>query len=62
MNLFQCVNAAVTTKQAAEYYGVQVRRNGMILCPFHNDHHPSKIFPLQESRNRSRDTYDDETV
>ena len=62
MKLFQYVKAAVTTKQAAEYYGIKVGRNGMIRCPFHNDHHPSKILPLQEIRNRSRDTCDDETV
>ena len=41
MNLFQCVKAAVTTKQAAEYYGIQVGQNSMIRCPFHDDHHPS---------------------
>ncbi|MCB5670442.1 CHC2 zinc finger domain-containing protein, partial [Thomasclavelia ramosa] len=27
--------------QAAEYYGVQVGRNGMACCPFHDDKHPS---------------------
>lgn len=47
MNLFQCVKAAVTTKQAAEYYGIQVGRNSMICCPFHDDHHPSMIVDVQ---------------
>lgn len=41
MNLFQNVKAAVTVRQAAEYYGQRVSRNGMICCPFHNDHTPS---------------------
>lgn len=30
-----------TVRQAAEHYGLQVSRNGMALCPFHNDRHPS---------------------
>ena len=47
MNLFQCVKAAVTTKQAAKYYGIQVGRNGMICCPFHDDHHPSMIVDVR---------------
>ena len=47
MNLFQCVKAAVTTKQAAKYYGIQIGRNGMICCPFHDDHHPSMIVDVQ---------------
>ena len=47
MNLFQCVKAAVTTKQAAEYYGIQVGRNSMICCPFHDDHQPSMIVDVR---------------
>ena len=35
------VKQAVPTRQAAESYGVQVRRNGMACCPFHDDKHPS---------------------
>lgn len=31
----------VTTKQAAEMYGIRVKRNGMAVCPFHNDKNPS---------------------
>ena len=41
MNLFESVKATVTVKQAAGHYGVEVQRNGMCRCPFHNDHHPS---------------------
>ena len=41
MNIFTTVKAAVTLRQAAEHYGLQVRRNGMTCCPFHNDRHPS---------------------
>ena len=40
-NIFSTVKAAVTTRQAAEYYGFPVDRHGMICCPFHNDKHPS---------------------
>ena len=41
MNLFSQIKAAVTTRQAAEYYGLKVSRNGMTCCPFHQDKHPS---------------------
>ena len=41
MDIFTTVKAAVTVRQAAEHYGLQVNRNGMALCPFHNDRHPS---------------------
>lgn len=40
-NLFTTVKAAVTTRQAAEYYGLKVSRNGMTCCPFHDDRNPS---------------------
>lgn len=40
-NLFTTVKAVVTTRQAAEYYGLKVSRNGMTCCPFHDDRHPS---------------------
>ena len=40
-NVFEAVKQSVTTRQAAEYYGVQVGRNGMAYCPFHDDKHPS---------------------
>ena len=41
MNIFQTVKESVTARQAAEQYGFNVNRNGMICCPFHNDRHPS---------------------
>ena len=41
MNIFEAVKDSVTTRQAAEMYGIQVRRNGMAHCPFHNDRNPS---------------------
>ena len=40
-NIFTAIKAAVTTKQAAETYGLKVNRNGMTYCPFHEDRHPS---------------------
>lgn len=41
MNLYEAVKAAVTTRTAAENYGIEVRRNGMACCPFHPDKTPS---------------------
>lgn len=41
MNVFEAVKQSVTTRQAAEYYGIRVNRNGMAVCPFHNDKNPS---------------------
>ena len=41
MNLYETIKAAVTTRQAAESFGIRVNKNGMALCPFHDDHHPS---------------------
>lgn len=41
MNIFQSVKAIVTTREAAEHYGLEVKHNGMTLCLFHRDRHPS---------------------
>ena len=41
MNVFEAVKQSVTTRQAAEHYGVRVGRNGMCVCPFHADKNPS---------------------
>ncbi len=41
MNVFEAVKQSVTTRQAAEYYGIHVGRNGMACCPFHHDKTPS---------------------
>lgn len=41
MNVFEAVKQSVTTRQAAEHYGIRVNRNGMCVCPFHNDKNPS---------------------
>ena len=35
MNVFEAVKQSVTTRQAAEHFGIRVGRNGMCLCPFH---------------------------
>ena len=40
MNQFESVKAAVPLRQAAENYGLELRRNGMTCCPFHEDAHP----------------------
>ncbi|MCD8110653.1 MAG: CHC2 zinc finger domain-containing protein [Clostridiales bacterium] len=45
MNVFEAVRDSVTARQAVETYGIKVNRNGMALCPFHNDKNPSmKIY------------------
>lgn len=41
MNVFEAVKGNVATRQAAEMYGIKVNRNGMAVCPFHNDKNPS---------------------
>ena len=41
MNLFSTIKAAVTTRQAAEHFGLAVDKHGMARCPFHEDHQPS---------------------
>ena len=41
MNIFEAVKQSVTTRQAAEYYGLSVNRSGKVSCPFHNDRTPS---------------------
>ena len=41
MNVFEVVKQSVTTRQAAEHYGVRVGRTGMCVCPFHDDKNPS---------------------
>lgn len=41
MNIFESVKQSVSTRQAAELYGLKVKRNGMTICPFHNDKNPS---------------------
>lgn len=41
MNIFETVKAAVTVRQAADYYGLKINRSGMVCCPFHDDKHPS---------------------
>lgn len=39
--IFRAVKDAVTTREVAERYGISVSRNGMAICPFHEDHNPS---------------------
>jgi len=41
LNIFETVKQSVTTRQAAERYGIRVERNGMCRCPFHDDSTPS---------------------
>ena len=39
--MFEEIKGAVSTKEAASFYGLNVGRGGMVCCPFHNDKHPS---------------------
>ena len=41
MSIYQRIKQTVTTRQAAERYGLSVNRGGMARCPFHEDHNPS---------------------
>lgn len=41
MNVFEAVKQSVTTRQAAEMYGIAIKRGGMACCIFHNDKTPS---------------------
>ena len=41
MNVFEAVKPNISTRQAAEMYGIKVNRNGMAVCPFYNDKNPS---------------------
>ena len=38
---FKEVKDAVSLKDAAMFYGTEVKSSGMCRCPFHNDHNPS---------------------
>ena len=40
-NIFQTIKHNVTARQAAEYYGLAVHKNGMARCPFHQDKTPN---------------------
>ena len=41
MQLFDAVKEAVPARTAAEFYGIDVKSNGMARCIFHNDRNPS---------------------
>ena len=41
MDLFTQIKAAVSVKEAADYYGLEVSRGSMVCCPFHADRTPS---------------------
>ncbi len=41
MNIFKSVKEAVSTVDAASFYGIKVNRSGLCNCPFHNDRTPS---------------------
>ena len=41
MSTYERIKQTVTTRQAAQMYGLPVNRSGMAQCPFHEDHNPS---------------------
>ncbi len=40
-SIFKQIKSQITARQAAERYGISVKRNGMACCIFHDDYHPS---------------------
>ena len=40
-NVFEAVKQSVSTREAAAFYGIEVKRNGMACYPFHDDKNPS---------------------
>ena len=40
-SVFETVKQSVTIREAAERYGIEVKRGGMACCPFHDDKNPS---------------------
>ena len=40
-SVFEAVKQAVTVREAAQMYGIEVNRSGMACCPFHDDKNPS---------------------
>ena len=50
MNIFEAVKQSVTTRQAAESYGIRVNKNGMAVCPFHRDKNPSMKVQFKTKR------------
>ena len=40
-NVFEMVKQFVTVREAAERYGIEVKRGGMACCPFHDGKNPS---------------------
>ena len=40
-SVFEVVKQSVTVREAAEMYGIEVKRGGMACCPFHDDKNPS---------------------
>ncbi len=41
MSTYERIKQTVTTRQAAERYGLSVNQSGTARCPFHKDRHPS---------------------
>ena len=41
MTIYEAVKRTVPVPEAAARYGLDVNRNGMARCPFHNDRNPS---------------------
>lgn len=42
--LFERVREGVSARTAAEFYGVEIARNGRALCPWHDDQNPDLAF------------------
>ena len=62
MNVFEAVKQNLTTRQAAEMYGIQVSRHGMTVCPFHNDKNPSMKVDRLSSKEAALKLADDFSI
>lgn len=49
-NLFREVRQAVTARQAADVYGLEIDRHGKARCPWHEDTRPSLSFDPRTGR------------
>ena len=54
MDLFTQIKMAVSVKEAAEYYGLEVNRGNMVCCPFHADRTHSMTLGLTRTSPRLR--------
>ena len=46
MTPFEIIRERLEMRDVVEHYGIEIKRNNICLCPFHDDHHPSAhVYP-----------------